>query len=200
MTSGYSWCDRTTHRTGLANSASLIIHCLLGGQSTHEFGRQVPLIMMRVLLIIVLLLCSSLVAVAQELDILELAARQPRGVKLVYPDGTYRIPKFGDPDLEQAEKELADYPRPWTLSKVLAWYREADAGKARANLLWVLAASRDPRAALALGEALYDESLEVRWAATYGLLEYFNGMAGSGGTEQHMAAAREWWEKNRERL
>lgn len=155
---------------------------------------------MKVLLIIAITVCCAFTALAQEGDILDFAAKHPRGEMITNPDGTYRIPKFGDHRLERAVEELKDYPRPWTVPKVLAWYEEAKDGKIRAHLLWVLAASRDPRAALALGNALDDESLDVRMAATYGLLGYFMRVGVNGGTEQHMLAVKEWWEKNRESI
>jgi hypothetical protein len=154
--------------------------------------------MMRILLIIVIAVCCASTSLAQEGDILEFAAKHPRGEMLTNPDGTYRIPKFGDHRLERAVEELKDYQRPWTMTKVLAWYEETKDGKIRAHLLWVLAVSRDPRAALALGNALGDGSLDVRVAATYGLLNYFMRGDVIGGTEQHMIAVKEWWKKNRE--
>jgi hypothetical protein len=156
--------------------------------------------MMKALLLITIVLTVSGASSAQEADILDFAAKHPLGTVIINPDGTFRHPKFGDHRLERAVEELNKYPRPWTVSKALAWYVEAEDGKIRAHWLWVLAASRDPRAALALGNALNDDSLDVRVAATYGLLDYFMRVVESGGTEQHMIAVKEWWEKNRERI
>jgi hypothetical protein len=156
--------------------------------------------MMKVLLIVTIVLFLFGVCLAQEGDILDFAAKHPLGAVIINPDETYRYPKFGDYRLERAVEELKNYPRPWTVAKVLAWYDKAEDGKIRAHLLWVLAASRDPRAALALGNALNDDSLDVRVAATYGLLDYFMKIVVGGGTEQHIIAVKEWWEKNQESI
>ena len=103
--------------------------------------------------------------------------------------------------LGRAEEALKDHAKPWTVRKVLAWYKQARDAKTRAHLLRVLAASRHPKAAIELGEALNDSELEVRVAATYGLLDYFwPTLAPTGGTEVHMAAAAKWWRENRRRL
>jgi hypothetical protein len=155
--------------------------------------------MTRVLLFAFALSCAT-GSLAQEGDILDFAAKHPRGQIITNPDGSSRVPKFGDHRLERAVEELNDYPRPWTVSKVLAWYQETKDAKTRAHLLWVLAVSRDPRAALALGHALDEHSLEVRIAAIYGLQDYFMKIVILGGTEQHADAVREWWEKNRESI
>src|SRR6185503_7296904 len=124
--------------------------------------------------LILLTLCLSYPS-AQEPDILDFAAKHSLNKSVQQPDGSWRIPKFGDDLLEQAVANLRAYPRPWTVSKLLIWYRQAKGDQTRSRLLRVLAASRDPRAAIALGGALGDEKLEIRTAATYGLLDYFIG-------------------------
>jgi hypothetical protein len=148
-------------------------------------------------------LCVAVFAVAafgQERDILDFAAANPRASQVRNPDGTWRTPKYGDYELERAAERLKDYPPPFTVPRVISWFREAKDEKIRAALLRMLAASRDARAALVLGDNLKAESLDARVAATYGLLDYFIDYTIAGGTEQHMIQAQEWWEKNRERL
>ncbi|MHC4192784.1 MAG: hypothetical protein ACYS8I_08975 [Planctomycetota bacterium] len=96
--------------------------------------------------------------------------------------------------LEKAEKLLSTkYERPWTVPRVIEWYRDAEQPKTRAALLRLLAASQDGRAIPILGAALDDSVVNVRIAATYGILDYFLGRAVEGGTEGHMMAAHEWW-------
>jgi hypothetical protein len=77
--------------------------------------------------------------------------------------------------------------------------RETNPAK-RAALLRGLAPSRDPRVAVALGEALADRSLAVRVAATYGLLNHHLPAPVERGTEQHMEAVDRWWKANQGRL
>jgi hypothetical protein len=156
--------------------------------------------MIRVILFIVCFAVFSSMTFAQERDILDFAAKNPRISQVQNPDGTWRTPKYGDYELEQAVERLKNYSRPFTVSKVISWYSRAEDEKIRAALLRVLAVSRDPRAALILGNSLKDDALAVRIAATYGLMDYFLPSVAGGGSEQHMLAVQEWWEKNRERL
>jgi hypothetical protein len=137
---------------------------------------------------------------SQERDILDFADKNPRKSQVQNPDGSWRIPKYGDYKLEQAVKELKNYAQPFTVPKLIVWYTEAKDEKTRANLLRVLAASRDARAALVIGNSLKDESLDVRIAATDGLLDYFILYSIAGGSEQQMMFVQDWWEKNREKL
>jgi hypothetical protein len=157
-------------------------------------------IMIRVILIAVCAVNFTITAFGQERDILDFAAIKPRASQVKNLDGTWRTPKYGDYQLEQAVERLKDYSQPFTVPKVISWYSEAKDEKIRASLLRVLATSRDPRAGLVLGSSLKDDSLDVRVAATYGVLDYFIDIIDNGGTDQHMIQAQEWWEKNRERL
>lgn len=137
---------------------------------------------------------------AQERDILDYAAKNPLDSQVQNSDGTWRTPKYGDYQLEQAVERLKNYSQPFTVPKVISWYSKAKDEKIRASLLRVLAVSRDARAALILGNSLEDNSLDVRSASTYGLRDYFINFIVDGGTEQQMIQAQEWWKKNRERL
>ena len=124
-------------------------------------------------------------------------------------DDDYRRPKFGDWRLEKAEKAIDDIPRPWTVAKFLPLARReidqpevsTESDKRLGHLLSVLAASRDPRAAVMLGENLTNEKVwRGRIASCYGMLDYFLPVAVVGGTEQHFEAAQKWWKKNEPKL
>lgn len=152
------------------------------------------------LLVIFGLFILSCSAQKKERDILELAAKNSGGREVKGADGVYRMAKYGDYQLEKAVEQLRNYHAPFTVPRVISWYRKSKDNKIRASLLRVLAVSRDARAAIILGNSLKDESLDVRIAATYGLLDYFINSGASGGTEQHMIYVQNWWKKNRERL
>jgi hypothetical protein len=80
------------------------------------------------------------------------------------------------------------------LERSLSRYLSERDGQRRADLLKQLAPSQDPRAAVLLGEALDDEDVRVRLAAAYGLLDNFMPHPIAGGTEQHIDAARAFWQ------
>ena len=108
-------------------------------------------------------------------DILEMAKERPLGVRV---DG--QLARYGDPVLAAAVDHLSDVPHPWTVPQFIRlfnqtsseWLRKLEATRAaRRNEMWpewrtelqrrqdlarILAASRDPRAALALGRTLDD--------------------------------------------
>jgi hypothetical protein len=140
---------------------------------------------------------------AAEPDILEQAAAHPRGAESVeQADGSWVKSKYGDHRLAEAGTFLSTrYPRPWTVTQTLAWLQSATDDGTRVHLLRLLAASRDPRAALILGAAINSDSPDVRMAACYGLLDYFvTGGKENGGTEQHITDAQEWFASNKARL
>ena len=142
------------------------------------------------------LLLLALVSACARPDILDRAAANPRGQQVSAGKGGYRTPRYGDRDLEEAEVALADIPRPWTVERIAKEYASARDPKRRTHLLRVLAASRDPRGAIALGEALHDDELDVRVAATMGLHDYFLPYFVGGNLESAMTAADEWWARN----
>ncbi len=156
--------------------------------------------MTKIVLFIICLVAFSTITFAQERDIIDFAAKNPRALKVQNPDGTYRTPKYGDQYLEQAVERLKNYSQPFTVSKVISWFSKAKDEKIRVALLRVLAVSRDPRGAIVLGNSLKDDSVDVRIAAAYGLMDYFLPSITDGGSEQQMIAVEEWWEGNRERL
>lgn len=134
--------------------------------------------------------CAS--ATPPEPDILELAARSPLGQQVQSLDGTWRTTRFGDSELERAERDLR-IPRPWTVSKMLLHFQKADSLPEKDLLLRVLAASRDPRAAVVLGETLPDEDLDLRVAAAEGPFWYFLEFQRGGNLESVISQADEWW-------
>lgn len=108
-----------------------------------------------------------------ERDIMEIAKERPLNVTV---NG---VPaKYGDPTLDAAVDALGDIPRPWTVPKIIevfnaetaAWLRKFQAQiDKKSEQMWegsdreekrcgylatLLAASRDPRAAVVLGAAL----------------------------------------------
>jgi hypothetical protein len=150
--------------------------------------------------LLIFLFVTSIGQAAEE-DILDYLKAHPLDSMVQQPNGSMRSTKYGDYNLELAVPLLEKtFPRPWTVSKVLVWYRDSKDDKTRALLLRLLAASRDARAALVLGEALDFESLDTRIAGCYGLLDYFFPEFVGGGSEQHMKAAHEWFQSNKKRL
>jgi hypothetical protein len=137
-------------------------------------------------------------------DVLEHLARFPGGEVVARADGRQHHPRYGYSSLEAAETALApSVPRPWTVAALRKAYAEAsaklrDAAEGvearRAALVTLLAASRDEGALALVGAALDDASLEVRVAATWGILTWWRreGVPG-GGLECAMDAAATWW-------
>ncbi len=153
---------------------------------------------MNAMLIALSLTASTL---AGEDDILDYAAAHPLHTQLSQPNHIWLKPNYDDDVLEQAAEFLAPtYPRPWTVSRLLTWYRASKEDAISAHLLRVLAASRDPRAALVLGEAIRSGSPPLRFAGCYGLRDYFPVPVTFGGTRQHMHAAERWFVANKVRL
>ena len=95
-------------------------------------------------------------SIREDEDILEYAEwfglNMLRGL---YPNGRPPRSAFVDPRLKKAARELKDIPRPWTVTAILERYR-AEVKQPKLNdsrlghLILVLAASRDPRAAVVL--------------------------------------------------
>ncbi|MBP9091732.1 hypothetical protein KBI23_11925 [bacterium] len=133
-------------------------------------------------------------------DILDLVAKHPLGVQVKGQDGLYRPARFGDPLLARAVEHLKFIERPWTVSVITDRYLTSKGrnDQISADLLRVLAASRDRQTAKVLGPALYDGSLSIRVAATYGIMDYLMDRPVSGGTEEHMEAAKKWWQKQQQ--
>jgi hypothetical protein len=73
--------------------------------------------------------------------------------------------------------------------------REKDEGQ-RVKLLVALAPTRDPRVAVALGEALANPSPGVRLSAGYALTRYYRGAFVTGGYKHQAAVGEDWWRAN----
>ena len=102
------------------------------------------------------------------IDILEYAAKKNPQHGSYYPNGVGEnggqtvTCKYYSCRLDWAEQFLSTkYPRPWTLEKVLGWYKTDTDPKARQQLVYLLGATRDPRAAVALGESIEDIHLNT---------------------------------------
>lgn len=119
------------------------------------------------------------------------------------PDGSKIRSRYSTFDLDDAENFLRDrYQRPCTLKQALRWYEGACDESTRIHLLVLLAASRDPHAALVVGNALMSSSLDIRVAAVNALNGFFGATqcAGGGNLESDFAAAFNWLEENDTRL
>jgi hypothetical protein len=136
----------------------------------------------------------------KEPDILDVAAASPLLEEYAAPGEEPRAPRFGDPELERAERVLGDIPRPWTLPVIRARFRSERDPRRRELLLRVLAASRDARAAVVLGAELEGDDAELQAAAIEGLGDYFLPYLVSGGLEALAAAVETWWAENKTAL
>ncbi len=96
---------------------------------------------------------------------------------------------------DETEK-LAGFSRPWSVSRVLDWYRQAKNADDRKFWAHVLAVSGDPRAALALEKNLGqgDASTDLRDLASY----FFD--KSSVKNQQTLADAQKWFAANHPRL
>jgi hypothetical protein len=171
---------------------------------------------------------------AVENDILATAAANPLGMTV-----NGKPARYGDLYLEQAVNGLPDIPMPWTVPKMVGIYeRERDvwlqqfqqAIDLRSNRLWpnwkaesdrcgylarVLAASQDPRAAVALGTTLDETKDTTIWgSAERGLFDYFvrdmdyalppeqrhHGILAGSFLVEESAAVERWWVANKDAL
>ncbi|NNF01032.1 MAG: HEAT repeat domain-containing protein [Pyrinomonadaceae bacterium] len=115
-------------------------------------------------------------------------------------DGTQKKAEYGDFELDDAINNLNGYSKPWNIGKLIEWYSQAENEETRVSFLRVLAASKDPRAAVILGSLLEDRTLKTRVAALYGLMYYFLPSVVGGGTEAHFLYVRKWWEVNKDQI
>jgi hypothetical protein len=155
-------------------------------------GSRRPIIRLALILAGLVLFGSADSASAQMPDIIDTALENPLDAVL---DG--QPVRFGSPALDHAERALRDgVPRPWTLQLILPLFNAAatdwmDAQRSRDtegfdrsrqayrqalvdHLGTVLAASRDPRAALALGRLIEAEDAPgLKVSTLHGLYDYF---------------------------
>jgi hypothetical protein len=137
--------------------------------------------------IFVALLMSHCLLRAEEPDILDLIQAHPVGIT-----SSAGKPKYGDPDVDAAVKDLADIPHPWTVPKILAlfagspWYQRYKEGQPvakdwpgwesdeerQAHIATILAGSRDPRVVPVLIQAMNYHSTSISFNALRGLYFY----------------------------
>lgn len=170
---------------------------------------------------------------AAERDILEIAKEHPLRISVNGVPANY-----GDPQLAAAVDALVDIPRPWTVPAIIdvfgkessAWLRKLQAqidkksevmwegwekeSKRCGHLATLLAASRDPRAALVLGKALDRPDFPGGIRVVEGLYNYFlpdpryhqihlehHGPEASTNLYPEMTRrVRLWWTMNKEDL
>jgi hypothetical protein len=179
-----------------------------------------------------LLSIAAVTARAQERDILDSVLERPQTI-VIYQTAV----RFADAGLDSAERSLHDVlPRPWTLSRILPLFeaaatREADPQPPTANpadrvqdewvalvehLGAVLAASRDPRAALALDRLIRGPDSMVKCRIIESFLMYFNAEPGYRRPQPEQSADvrprfvnictirteqyNKWWNLNREEV
>lgn len=103
--------------------------------------------------------------------------------------------------LEEITRRLdGDVPRPWTVERLAAYAASSLDAREHADLVYLLAASKDTLGLKVAGLALDHDDLEVRVAAATGIEMYWLESGVAGGLEQVMDAAREFWEARRDRL
>ena len=173
---------------------------------------------------------------SDEQDILTSLKGHELGFQVQDPQSHRLVPaKYGDPHLVRAEQDLSDIPRPWTVPKMIdifkkereEWRRKIAAlpPGSESTQLWmkwqdrceslarVLAASRDPRAAVALGEAFEkwspEQASEMEAMFYYFVSDYYYGLPAnakerkweSGNLlELTIPATKRWWNDNKARL
>jgi len=127
---------------------------------------------------------------AEDPDILEIAKKQPLNI---FVNGAPA--KYGDPDLAAAVEHLGTLPHPWTVPKIIELYQQEcstwlrkmqnperrdfpwegwkEDAKHCGYLATLLAASRDPRAAVALMTTIESSESPGQDKAVNGLVRYF---------------------------
>jgi hypothetical protein len=91
-------------------------------------------------------------------------------------------------------------PRPWTVERLAAYAAASLDPQERADLVYLLAASKSPLGLRVAGLSLDHDDLDVRLAATEGIASYWIEFDVAGGTEQVMDAAQAFWQSHRDRL
>ena len=131
--------------------------------------------------------------IGEDEDIVEFTSRDYllRQIVAQCPGGPRQPPE----SKTTVEQVLKDIPRCRTVSKMLTHYRQEKNVPRRAALLWLLALSGDPRGAVAVGEALDDNSF-----LAVDCVGYLYIPAVSGGSEAQIEAAHNWWAANQANL
>ena len=102
--------------------------------------------------------------------------------------------------LQEVQRRLEGHvPRPWTVERLAAYAAASVDPKERADLVYLLAASKHSLGLRVAGLSLDHDALVVRTAATEGIALYWLETDVAGGTEQVMDAARAFWQDYRSR-
>jgi hypothetical protein len=83
--------------------------------------------------------------------------------------------------------------RPWTVERLAASFAASVDSDYRADLVYLLAASRTPAGLRVAGEALSSPELSVRVSAAEGIYLYWLPVKVMGGTETTILAAEAFW-------
>ena len=159
---------------------------------------------------------TALPVVPEGIDIAWHLRLHPRDEYWTDEDGNRKRARYGGYDIDEAVDAILALPevkrpaRPWTVSKLLAWY-EGPATTLdvrsrgwhetpRAAALTLLLASRDPRGIRAAGTAIDGADSDVMIAACQGIETYWSGHMNAMNLEMTMAAAIDWWDANRARF
>jgi len=141
--------------------------------------------------------------IREEEDILDYATSQKVSLRLVMP--VLRKPFSAGSDLERSEAEfrkfIAELPKPRIVSRLLKLYREENDAARKLDLLRVLALSRDPRTAVAIGERevgsrfSFEEYRLMRMFLTRGETMHY-----IGGVQVAVHQPYLWWKKHEKRI
>ena len=106
-----------------------------------------------------------------------------------------------EPRLDEIRRRLDRLvPRPWTVERLAAYAAASLYPEEHADLVYLLAASKDPLGLRVAGLALDHRDLEVRVAAAEGIATYWIEISVAGGLEQVMDAAQAFWQGHRDGL
>lgn len=91
-------------------------------------------------------------------------------------------------------------PRPWTVERLAAYAAASLDPQEHADLVYLLAASKDLLGLRVAGLALHHPDLEVRMAAAQGIELYWIEVKGGGNAETTWLDAEAFWKAYRDRL
>jgi len=202
------------------------------GVFTAQNGNYIHMKLILLIMALSAVCCSACFAL--EGDIVTYASEHPAGMQ--YANGKGGV--YGNSDMVRAVAELSDIPGPWTVPKMIiifqeetdAWLRnlrKKDADKDPTmwpgstvelercgNLAIVLAASRDPRAFVALGKYLEVPDFPLRFWIVNGISAYkptggpykeplvaYEGIPTSlDSLPETTRQVKRWWELNKEQV
>jgi hypothetical protein len=207
-----------------------------GTADTLLYVRPMKLRVLSLSVVMVILSPSRLWS--EEQDILDSLKGHELGITVQDPQSHRYVPvKYGDPRLARAVQDLSDIPRPWTVPKMInifrkereewprriqAFSQQADSDAEEMQRHWskrfeslarVLAASRNPRAAVILGDTSNtwspDQALVIMALFDYFVGDMYYGLPPDdksrswesfNGLELTLPATFRWWNDNKARL